>query len=98
MNQRQTFLSACIELRELHLLEWKALAVNRQTAWQLIHEETAEKLSLCIDDERSCLLIKSQQAMRLIKIMARQREERAQMKERHREDFFLLKYRVETPE
>lgn len=90
MGRSLTLSYAFIKLRSQHLLEWDALATIQKKVLKLVKEETAQKLSFYCDDKLACLNLKREQSERLMKIMVSQREERQQMKTRHRQEIALL--------
>lgn len=90
MNQAITFTNARIKLYQRHVREWHRLINHQQTVWKLLDEETAGKLLAHQDDKAACVELRNTKMLRLTKILAAQRQERARMKARHQNDLSLL--------
>lgn len=81
---------AHIKLQKRQFKEWNTLLTNQQEVWKLIDEATSNKLSVYKHDQWACLVIRRQRTTRLTRILARQRNERRQMKGRHQQELVLL--------
>lgn len=95
MGQSLFLLKARVKLQQRHLQEWYDLIADQQMVWRLVKEETAQKITIVSQDKRACIELRSKQAVRLIKLMERQCEERQQLKRRLQEEMNSLEQVVE---